>query len=120
MRDTKFIMTSNWNIKQKLAVLKSLFYIVGADKKIMPQELGLLKGYLNRVGLPSKALEDQSNMGQTEMEVIISLMSEPDKRLVASFWKQAMLCDNDIAPEEMHVIMSMAAACQLEFADVVI
>ncbi|MDE6340072.1 MAG: hypothetical protein K2K97_09865 [Muribaculaceae bacterium] len=113
-------MNMHWNHKQKLAVLKSLCYIVGADRKIMPQEMQLLQGYLNRVGLTVSAMNEQAEMSQSQMQLLISQMSASDKKLIASFWKQAMMCDNHIADEEIHVIMAMAAACQLEFADVVI
>ena len=77
--------TMNWNIEQKLAVLKSLCFIVGADKKIMSQEVQLLQGFLNQYGLSANAMNLQANMSQLEMAQIISALSPSDKRLVVSY-----------------------------------
>lgn len=112
--------TMNWNIEQKLAVLKSLCFIVGADKKIMSQEVQLLQGFLNRYGLNANAMNLQANMSQLEMAQIISALSPSDKRLVVSYWKQAIACDNDIADAEIDTLVNMAIDCDIDITDITI
>ena len=110
----------SWNIHQKLAVLKSICFIVGADKKIMPQELQLIQGFLNHYGLSSSAMNEQAAMSQLEMSIIISQMSDSDKRQIVSYWKQAIYCDGNIANEEINVLIMMAEECGIDIADVTI
>lgn len=38
----------SWSTKEKLAVLKSIAYLVGADRKIAPQEMAVISGFLHR------------------------------------------------------------------------
>lgn len=110
----------SWNRQQKLAVLKSICYMVGADRKVAPQEMRLIQGYLNRYHLDVNALNEQATMSQFEMSLIISQMSDSDKRLIVSYWKEAISCDMNIANEEIHVLIMMAEDCGIDIADVTI
>ncbi len=110
----------NWTIRQKLAVLKSICYIVGADKKVMPQEMQLIQGYLNRYKLNVNAMNAQAMMSQNEMSQIISQMSNSEKELVVSYWKQAVSCDGHIADRELEVLVMMGEECEIDIADITI
>ncbi|MDE7430569.1 MAG: hypothetical protein K2N34_01405 [Lachnospiraceae bacterium] len=110
----------SWDRQQKLAVLKSICFIVGADKKIMPQEMQLIQGFFNRYGLNMSAMNEQAAMSQFDMSLIISKMSDSDKRQIVSYWKQAMCCDGNIADEEIRVLFMMAEECEIDIADITI
>lgn len=86
----------------------------------MPQEVQLLQGFLNRYGLNANAMNEQANMSQFEMSQIISALPTSDKRLVVSYWKQAIACDNDVADAEIDTLVNMAIDCDIDIADLTI
>lgn len=106
-----------WSTKEKFAVLKSICYIVGADKKIAPQEMLVISGFLRRYGLDNSAMNEQANMSQNEMENIIFSFSKSDKELVKSYWQEAITCDNDIADKEVEVMVMMAENCNIDLSN---
>lgn len=104
----------SWSTKEKFAVLKSIAYIVGADKQIAPQEMTLISNYLNKYGLDFSAMNEQANMSQSEMENIISNFSHADKELVKSYWKEAIVCDGKVDDREAEVMFMMAENCGID------
>ena len=110
----------NWSTKEKLAVLKSIAYLVGADRKIAPQEMDVISGFLNKYGLDMSAMNAQADMSQKEMENIISGFSQIDKELIKNYWKEAITCDGEIADKEVEVMIMMAENCNIDLADLII
>lgn len=104
----------SWTIKEKFAVLKSIAFLVGADKRIAPQEMALISGFLKKYGLDISAMNEQAKMTQSEMENIISNFSKTDKELVISYWKEAITCDGDIDDREVKVMVMMAENCDID------
>mgnify|MGYP003300478900 CR=1 FL=1 len=81
-----FGFKKEWTKKEKIAVLKSICYIIGADEKIMGSEKALLAGYLKKYGLDESSMYEQASMSQTEMSLIISKLStvENSKKITVS------------------------------------
>ena len=104
----------SWSTKQKFAVLKSIAYLVGADKKIAPQEMQVISGFLNRYGLDMSAMNEQANMSQSEMEEIISELSALDKDLIKSYWRETITCDGDVDDREVEILVMMAENCGID------
>lgn len=101
-----------WTNNQKIAVLKSIGFIIGADGKIHPNEILVLKGFCNRYGLNiDTAMREQDQMTANEMRTIISDFSTADKKLVLSYWKEAMMCDGEAHPNELETVVLMAMDC---------
>lgn len=100
-----------WSTKEKIAVLKSIAFLVGADRSIKQVELALISGFLHRYGLDISAMNEQAKMSQTEMEYIISNFSQSDKELVKSYWEEAITCDGDVVEKEAEVMLMMAENC---------
>lgn len=110
----------SWTTKEKFAVLKSIAYIVGADKKIASQEMAVISGFLNRYGLDVSAMNEQAHMSQDEMEDIISRFSPSDKELVKKYWIEAITCDGDVADREVEVMVMMAENCYIDISNMTI
>ena len=107
-----FNFKKDWTKEEKIAVLKSLCYIIGADKKVVNAEWQLLINYSQKYGLDSKtAMDEQASMSQEKMSSIIRLFSNEDKNLVLNYWKQAVSCDGNINTEEIRVLLLMAEDC---------
>lgn len=113
-------MIMSWSTKEKFAVLKSIAFLVGADKKITSQEMGVISGFLNRYGLDVSAMNEQANMSQSEMEDIISRFSPSDKELVKKYWIEAVTCDGDVADKEAEVMVMMAENCNIDISNMTI
>lgn len=112
-----FSFKREWTKEEKIAVLKSLCYIIGADDKVVNAEGNLLAGYFQKYKLDSAtAMYEQASMSQTTMELIIRRFSEEDKQLVLNYWKQAVSCDGDINPNEVTVLVVMAKECGINFS----
>ena len=107
-------MIMSWSTKEKFAVLKSIAFLVGADKRIAPQEMAVISGFLNRYGLDISAMNEQARMSQDEMEDIISRFSPSDKELVKSYWEETITCDGDVAVREVEVMAMMAENCGID------
>lgn len=104
----------NWTNKQKIAVLKSIGFIIGADGKIHPHEILVLQGFCNRYGLNiDNAMREQNQMTANEMRNIISNFSSSDKKLVLSYWKEATMCDGEAHPNELETVALMALDCEI-------
>lgn len=111
-----FSFKKEWTKEEKIAVLKSLCYIIGADKKVVNAEWQLLINYFQKYGLDSKTvMDEQASMSQEKMSSIIRLFSNEDKNLVLNYWKQAVSCDGNINTEEIRVLLLMAEECGINF-----
>lgn len=111
-----FFGKKEWTKREKIAVLKSLCFIVGADKKIARGEQMLLSGYFNRYNLDAvSAMNEQAAMSQDEMAFIISGFSSDDKKKVLDYWQEAISCDGDIDTNEIKVLIMMANDCGIDF-----
>ena len=111
-----FSFKREWTKEEKIAVLKSLCYIIGADKKVVNAEWQLLINYFQKYGLDSKTvMDEQASMSQEKMSSIIRLFSNEDKNLVLNYWKQAVSCDGNIDTEEIRVLILMAEKCGISF-----
>ena len=105
-----------WSRKEKIAVLKSLCFIIGADNKIDKNEQLVLSGYINRYGLDVvSAMNEQASMSQNEMSSIIYKFSSEDKRKVLSYWQETVSCDGNVDPKEIVVLAAMAEECGIDF-----
>ena len=111
-----FNFKKEWTKEEKIAVLKSLCYIIGADKKVVNAEWQLLISFFQKYGLEStSAMDEQASMSQDRMSSIIRQFSNEDKNLVLSYWKQAVTCDRNIDPKEITVLVLMAKECGINF-----
>ena len=113
-------MIMSWSTKEKFAVLKSIAFLVGADKKITSQEMAVISGFLNRYGLDASAMNEQANMSQDEMEDIICRFSLSDKELVKKYWIEAITCDGDVADREVEIMVMMAENCDIDIRNMTI
>lgn len=110
------IMNREWSRDEKIAVLKSLCYIIGADRRVVRNEQLLLSGYFNTYGLDAvSAMNAQASMTQIEMSSIIYELSTEDKQLVLNYWQQAVSCDGNIDPQEIAVLAALADECGIDF-----
>ncbi|MBQ4633381.1 MAG: hypothetical protein IJB46_08580 [Prevotella sp.] len=106
-----------WTKKEKIAVLKSLCFIVGADKKIAGSEQLLLAAYFERYHLDVlSAMREQAEMSQDEMTSIISGFSSDDKKTVLNYWHEAICCDGDVDVNEATVFGIMAVECGIDIS----
>ena len=104
----------NWTNKEKIAILKSIGFIIGADGKIHPNEIKILQGFCNRYGLNIDiAMKEQDIMSASEMRKIISSMSQSDKQTIKSFWMEAMTCDGNVDDREAETIALMMLDCDI-------
>ncbi len=111
-----FSKKREWSRDEKIAVLKSLCFIIGADRKIEKNEQILLSGYFNKYGLDAvSAMKEQASMTQIEMSSIIYEFSAEDKQLVLDYWQQAASCDGSINQQEIVVLAAMAEDCGIDF-----
>lgn len=111
-----FFGKKEWTKREKIAVLKSLCYIVGADNKIARGEQMLLAGYFNKYNLDAvSVMNEQAAMSQNEMTSIISSFSSDDKKKVLDYWQEAISCDGDIDTSEIKVLAMMADECGIDF-----
>lgn len=108
-----------WSTKEKFAILKSICYLVGADGRITNQEMSLISEFIRRYGLNSSAMNEQANMSQQEMERIIRSLSKTDKELIKGFWKEAIICDGDVATREVEVFVMMADNCGVDISEII-
>ena len=111
-----FNFKKEWTKEEKIAVLKSICFIIGADKKVVNAEWQLLINFFQKYGLDStSAMDEQASMSQDRMSSIIRQLSNEDKNLVLSYWKQATSCDGNIDPKEITVLILMAKECGINF-----
>lgn len=111
-----FNFKKEWTKEEKIAVLKSLCFIIGADEKVVNAEGLLLINYCQKYGLDFETtMNEQAAMSQDRMCSIIRQLSNEDKNLVLNYWKQAVSCDGNIALEEISVLVQMAAECGINF-----
>lgn len=111
MRDVECM---SWNKQQKLAVLKSICYMVGADRKVAPQEMMLLQGFLNRYQLNMDAMNEQASMSYFEMCDTIQSMSDSEQRLIVSFWKETAQCDGHVEDRELDCMAQLIIDCNID------
>ena len=105
-----------WTKEEKIAVLKSLCFIIGADEKVVNAEGQLLVNFFQKYGLDStSAMYEQASMSQDKMSSIIRQFSNEDKNLVLGYWKQAVSCDGNIDPNEVTTLVLMAKECGINF-----
>lgn len=111
-----FSFKKEWTKQEKIAVLKSLCYIIGADRKIERNEQAVLAGYFNKYDLDAiSAMNEQAAMSQSEMSSIIYRLSSEDKKTVLDYWQEAISCDGNIDPKEITVLAVMAEECGIDF-----
>lgn len=106
-----------WTKKEQLAILKSLFYIIGADGKFAPQEKKIIVDFMNHFGLNPSDVNQIDYMSQSEMEQIIRGLSYSDKIIVRDNWIATIQCDNDVDSREVDVFIEMAANCGINLAE---
>lgn len=104
----------SWNKQQKLAVLKSICYMVGADRRVAPQEMMVVQGFLNRYQLNMNAMNEQASMSYLEMCDNIRSMTFSEKSLIVSFWKETARCDGDVADQELECLAQLMVDCDMD------
>ena len=114
MEDEKHGKCMSWNKQQKLAVLKSICYIVGADRKVAPQELMVVQGFLDQYQLNRNAMNEQASMSYFEMCDTIQSMSNNDQRLIISLWKKTAQCDGHVDDRELECMATLIIDCNID------
>lgn len=108
------VVCMSWNKQQKLAVLKSICYMVGADRKVTPQEMMVVQGFLNRYQLTMDAMNEQASMSYLEMCDSIQSMPASEQRLIVSYWKETARCDGKVDDREIECMAQLIVDCNID------
>lgn len=114
MEDEGHVKCMSWNKRQKLAVLKSICYVVGADRKVAPQEMIVVQGFLGTYQLNMDAMNEQASMSYLEMCDTIQSMSASEQRLIVSYWKETARCDGHIDERELECMAQLLVDCNID------
>lgn len=114
MEDERHSKYMSWNKQQKLAVLKSICYMVGADRKVAPQEMMVVQGFLDRYQLNMDAMNEQASMSYFEMCDSIQSMTASEKRLIVSYWKETARCDGHVDNREVECMAQLIIDCNID------
>ena len=110
------------NRPQKIAILKSLIYIISADGNIAPTELECVQKYINDYRLDAEAIKDQLKMSYAEMVFYIKNIPYVQReKEVSRLWNMAVFSDNKIGyRKELDLFYKLMKDCEIEISSATI
>ncbi|MCD8304284.1 MAG: hypothetical protein LUC86_05600 [Prevotellaceae bacterium] len=110
----------NWSSKEKYALLKSICFLIGANKRDLQNKQMEVFYFIRKLDLDDAAMLEQANMDQNEMESIIRRMSNSNKEIVKTYWRETITRDNlgdSISDREIGTWIMMAENCGINIED---
>ena len=104
----------NWTYEQKIAVLKTLFFIAGADGNINDKEISYFSQYANLMNLPiPQAQQEADQLNNLSVAHIIRNMAKEDRDYIMKLWIGLVKCDGNVNDREIEMIADIALDCNV-------
>lgn len=105
----------SWGKKEKLAILRSLVFVIRADNYTDPSEVSFIEKFLHDFNLSSSDFMESKQMSNEEMGRIISNFTNDEKEMVKILWFSAANADGIVLDSECEQIGALSQICKIPF-----
>lgn len=105
----------SWGKREKLAILRSLVFVVRADYDTAPAEVAFIERFLRDFNISQSDFMESKQMSNEEMGRIISNFTNDEKDVVKIFWWAAAKADGKILNSELEQIAALSQICKISF-----
>ena len=96
-----------FNLAEKLAIVKAIDNVILADNKIAKGELVYLGQLMKLLRFDSDFVEEARKFNINQANIILEGLSEPKKHSLAIMLHEMAYADGDINPEEIKILFSL-------------
>lgn len=108
----------NFNLAEKLAIVKVIDEVVVADNKIDIGELAYLQQLKDLLGFNDAFIQESRQLGPRESIQILKAMSQTKKKAFALMLHEMAEADGNLDEEEMALILGVLALVNIELSEI--
>ena len=106
-----------FNLAEKLAIVKGIDNVILADNKIAKGELVYLGQLMKLLKFDSEFVEEARKFNIKQANIILEELSEPKKHSLAIMLHEMAYADGDMNPEEIKVLFSLFEKAGIEIEE---
>jgi uncharacterized tellurite resistance protein B-like protein len=101
--------------REKLAILRSLVFVVRADNVTAPAEVAFIERFMRDFNISQSDFMEAKQMSNEDMGRIISNFTNDEKDMVKTLWGSAANADGKMLNSEIKQIAALSQICKIEF-----
>ncbi|WP_205619198.1 hypothetical protein [Christiangramia echinicola] len=107
----------DFNLAEKLAIVKAIDNVILADKKIAKGELVYLGQLMKLLNFDSEFVEEARKFNMKQANIILEGLSKPKKHSLAIMLHEMAYADGDMNPEEIKLLFSIFEKAGIEIEE---
>lgn len=101
--------------REKLAILRSLVFVVRADNVTAPAEVAFIERFMRDFNISQSDFMEAKQMSNEDMSRIISNFTNDEKEMVKILWGSAANADGKMLNSEIEQIAALSQICKIKF-----
>lgn len=101
--------------REKLAILRSLVFVVRADNVTAPAEVAFIERFMRDFNISQSDFMEAKQMSNEDMGRIISNFTNDEKEMVKILWGSAANADGKMLNSEIEQIAALSQICKIKF-----